>query len=135
MAGQGSDPAIGLIEASSIARGIKTADAMVKKASVRLLRCQTVSPGKHLTLISGGVDEVFEAMREGDAIAQETRIDRLFLPQVDISVLDAIEGDLNGRKAQRSFGVIECFSVASTIVAADAAAKAAEVSFVEMRLG
>ena len=38
--------AIGMVELTSIARGIETADFMVKAAKVALLRACTVCPGK-----------------------------------------------------------------------------------------
>jgi microcompartment protein CcmL/EutN len=133
MANGSQDPALGLIESSSIARGILAADAIVKKAPVRILRCQTVSPGKHLTLLAGGVDEVYEAMKAGEEAARSSILDRLFLPQIDRAVLAAIDGGVRPF-TPRALGILEYFSVASTILAADAAAKAAEVEVCEMRL-
>ena len=127
------EPALGLIECSSIARGIKAADAMVKKAPVRLLRCTHITPGKHLTLIAGGVEEVFEAMNAGEAIAANNIIDRLFLPQIHAGALAAINNQCNPSPHQ-SLGILEFFTVASTILAADAAFKAAQVVITEMRL-
>ena len=41
------------IELSSIARGHRVADAMLKRAPVRLLRADSVSPGKFLVLVDG----------------------------------------------------------------------------------
>lgn len=38
--------AIGMVELTSIARGIETCDYMVKAAQVDLLRSSTVCPGK-----------------------------------------------------------------------------------------
>ena len=58
-------PAIALIEFVSIARAIRTGDAMVKQAEVRVLRAEPVSPGKYLILITGGEAEVEESWREG----------------------------------------------------------------------
>jgi microcompartment protein CcmL/EutN len=54
-------PAIGLIELSSIARGLYVSDVMVKKAPVELLMSQTTSPGKYLILVSGDVASVQES--------------------------------------------------------------------------
>jgi microcompartment protein CcmL/EutN len=127
------EPALGLIESSSIARGVLAADAMVKKALVRLVRCSHITPGKHLTIIAGGVDEVAESMNTGEIIASSNIIDRLFLPQIHPDVLLAIGAKFHPSKTQ-SLAVIEFFSVASTIVAADAARKAADVTITEMKL-
>jgi microcompartment protein CcmL/EutN len=125
--------ALGLIESSSIARGIKAADAMVKKAPVRLLRCTHITPGKHITIISGGVDEVFEAMNVAGVITANNIIDQLFLPQIHLDALAAINNQCS-QAPHQSIAILEFFSVASTIVAADAALKAADVVITEMKL-
>ena len=50
--------AIGLIETISIAGGIEAADAMVKKASVKLFLARPICPGKFIVLIGGDVEAV-----------------------------------------------------------------------------
>ena len=47
--------AIGLIEYSSIAKGIGSADAMVKAAEVELVLSRTICSGKFMNLIAGDV--------------------------------------------------------------------------------
>ena len=42
--------AIGMVELSSIARGIETSDFMVKAAQVDLIRSSTVCPGKYIIM-------------------------------------------------------------------------------------
>jgi hypothetical protein len=56
------EPALGLLELCSIARGIVCCDAVVKKAQVRLVHAGSTHPGKYTILIRGGVDEVIEAL-------------------------------------------------------------------------
>jgi len=125
--------ALGLLEVSSIARGHVVADTMVKRAPVELVLVRPVSPGKHLTLVIGGVDEVKEAMAAGQASADETFVDRLELAQVAPSLIAALRGQ--GRAIDdRAIGLVETFSVAATLVSADAACKAAEVELVALRL-
>ena len=58
-------PALGLLELSSIALGIRAGDAMVKKAPVRALVAGSVQPGKFLVLVDGDVASVEESMRAG----------------------------------------------------------------------
>src|SRR6266545_4512691 len=55
-------PALGLLELSLVARGVLTADALVKRAEVELVASRPVSGGKHLVILAGGVEEVGEAM-------------------------------------------------------------------------
>ena len=126
-------PALGLIEVSSISRGMVVTDACVKKAEVRLIESRPISPGRYLTLFWGSVAEVEEAWREGIAVAESTRVDDLFLPGAHESLLESLVG-LAGPMNVDSLGIIETFSVASTLLSVDAACKAAQVRLLELRL-
>jgi len=129
-------PALALIELASIARGHRVADAMVKRAPVELLRCDPVSPGKFLVLVGGEVASVDEAYREGLAIAGDGVLDRLYLPYADEQLPAALRGEARARGVAGvdALGVVETRTVASTILSADAAVKAARVRLVEMQL-
>lgn len=125
---------IGLIELNSIAKGIETADAMLKAAEVNLILSNSICPGKYIVLISGDVGSVKSAVEVGKNIGREYIVDELILPSVHPQLINAINGateigDLN------AIGAIEFFSIATSIVAADAAAKAASVNLIEIRLG
>ena len=128
-----SDPALALIELSSIARGYPVADAMVKKAQVALAECRPVSPGKFLVLVTGQVAAVDEAFRAGLAIAGDRLIDKLFLPHAHPQIIPAVGGAIPPA-AIDSFAAVETTTVAASILAADAAVKAAAVRIVEMQL-
>lgn len=128
-----SAPALGILETNSVARGMVTADAMAKRAPVRLLESHPISPGKYLIVVGGAVADVDEAMQTGVEIAAHTLVDRLFLPNAHEQLTPAMTGTADVGQLQ-SVGVIETFTVASTVLAADAAAKAAEVRLLEMRL-
>ena len=130
----GPQDAIGLIELSSIARGYIVSDAMVKKAPVRLLESRAVTPGKYLVLVSGGVAEVDEAMKAGLAQTGDKLLDSLFLPQMHEQILPLLLGVLPAPAFPDAMAVFETGSVASTIVSADAAAKAAHVWLLEMKV-
>jgi microcompartment protein CcmL/EutN len=108
---------------------------MVKRAPVALLDCRPVSPGKLLVLVAGGVAEVDEAFRRGVEVAGDRLVDQLFLAQAHPQVEPAVRGQAPGAAAGvDSLAVVETASVAATILAADAAAKAAAVRIVEMQL-
>jgi microcompartment protein CcmL/EutN len=127
-------PALGLVETSSIARGIVVADAMVKKAPVTLVLARPVSPGKHLALVSGDVADVEEAMAAGISTAAHTLVDRLTLAQVAPELLAALGRNGVEPLDDDAVGIIETFAVAATLLAADAACKAAVVRLAELRL-
>jgi microcompartment protein CcmL/EutN len=126
-------PAIGLVETNSIAIGIKVGDAMVKRAAVNLLEARTVCPGKYIVLIGGDTGPVGESMDSGLQVGGDAVVDKLFLPNVHQSIFPAIASAVEMGEVE-ALGVIETISVASTIVAADAAAKAAAVTLTEVRL-
>lgn len=126
-------PALGLIEFRSIARGIMTCDSMMKKAPVELLEATTTCPGKYSVVVGGLVAPVESAMEVGLQIGGDQVIDHLLIPNIHKGVFPAIRGTSEVEKLV-SLGVIETFSIASCIIAADAAAKAANITLIEIRL-
>lgn len=127
------DPALSLIEFSSIAVGIQAADAMVKRAPIEVIRAGTVQPGKYLVLIGGLTADVEESLDAGRQVGGSEIVDLVYLPQVHRGVVEALQG---GRvpESNDALGVIETSSVAAAIQAADAGIKAADVRLVEIRL-
>ena len=125
--------AIGAIETSSIAQGTVVGDAMVKQAEVTLLRASPLSPGKYWVLIGGDVGPVRASFRRGVEVAGETLLDSLFIPNIHEGVLQALAGT-TPPVDHDALGVIETMTAAATIVAADQAAKAADVLLRDLRL-
>ena len=127
-------PALALIEYSSIAAGLQAADAVVKRAPIDVLKTGTIQPGKFLVLFGGLTADVEEALAAGRQVGSDSVIDYVYLPNVHPEVVMALGG---GRLPEPTdaLGVIETTSVASTILAADAGVKGAEVHLVEIRLG
>ncbi len=127
------NPALALIELNSIAKGIVVTDLIAKKAPVDILETHPICPGKYMILFAGGVGPVEESLKEGVEAGKDAVINKLLLPNVHQDVIPAIAG-CTDIKEFGSVGVVETFSVASCVVAADIAAKAAEVELVEVRL-
>lgn len=118
--------AIGLIESTSIAQGIECADIMSKTADVTILVAKTICPGKYIVLVSGDVSGVQQSVNAGVELGAETIVDSFVIPNVHPSILPAI-GRANTLKDIKALGIIETYSVASLIEAADAAVKAGDV--------
>jgi len=125
--------AIGLLELKNVARGILVADSMLKSANVELLLAQPLCPGKYVVMVSGDVGAVQSAVRSGKEIGQDGVVDEFVLPNIHSSVFPALSG-CTAITALNALGVIESYSVASAITAADAAVKAAAVELIEIRL-
>jgi microcompartment protein CcmL/EutN len=131
---------IGAIELSSIGIGYQIEDEMLKAASVDLLIARTICSGKYLIVLGGSVSDVESAIRAGLTAASDSIIDHLIIPNVHPSVFPALGQSVAlGPEDLGALGVVETFSGASVIAAADAAAKAARITLfrihVAMALG
>jgi microcompartment protein CcmL/EutN len=136
--GQGVDaagPAIAVVETTSVARGLVVADAMVKRAPVELVLARPVSSGKHVILVSGEVADVEEALAAALAAAGATLVDRLMLPFAAEALLAALRRHAPAPAGGDALGIFETYSISASVVAADAACKAAAVALHELRLG
>ena len=125
--------AIAAIETSSIAQGTVAGDAMVKTAEVTLVQACPISPGKYWVLIGGEVAPIRASFQRGIEVAADALLDSLFIPQIHAMVLPAL-GGVVPHQDHDALGVIETLTAASAIVAADHAAKAAEVLLRDLRL-
>jgi len=125
--------AIGLIELRSIALGIQTTDVMLKAGDVELLRAHVVCPGKYIVLIGGEIGAVRAAVAAGEQIAPHVVVDTLILPNVHPSIFPALAA-VSEIEQVRAVGIIETYTLASSIIAADVAVKAANVELMEIRL-
>lgn len=130
----GMGNAIGMVELTSIARGIETSDYMVKAAQVDLIRASSICPGKYVTIIAGETGNVKASMAEGVKQGGEFVVNTLLLPNVHPQLIPAISMTTQVPPGG-AVGVMEFFSVASAITAADVAAKAANVTLIEVRIG
>lgn len=127
------DPALALLEFSSIAAGVLAADAMVKKAPLDIIRAGTVQPGRFLVLVGGPVAEVEEALKAGLEAAPDVLNDHIFLPGVHPEVVRALAGE-RSIKTDDALGIVETITVPAAIHAADKGVKGASVNLMEIRL-
>jgi microcompartment protein CcmL/EutN len=126
-------PALGFVELESIARGLVVADALVKRAPVRIAMAEPVTPGKFALLYFGGVAEVDESHREALAVGGSTVLDKLLLPQAARGLVAALEGKLDSTWRE-SIGLVETHTIASALLAADTALKRADVWLTRLML-
>jgi microcompartment protein CcmL/EutN len=125
--------AIGLIELSSIAAGFQAADAMLKTSAVELLLSRSICSGKYMVLVGGDVAAVRASVDSGREVSRGMVIDTFVIPNVHRDIFPAISG-VTEVNLLEALGIVESFSVASLIEAADAAVKTAHVRLIEIRL-
>lgn len=125
--------AIGMVEFKTVSSGMRAADSMVKTAEVEILQADTVCPGKFLVLISGDLSAVKASVEAASVQDPEQLIDSFVLGNPHESIFSALYGSTE-ITSPNALGVLETFSAAAAIVAADCAAKTALVDLIELRL-
>ncbi|MCR5579950.1 MAG: BMC domain-containing protein [Pseudobutyrivibrio sp.] len=125
--------AIGMIEFKTVSAGLTAADQMSKAAEVEILEAQVVCPGKYIALIAGELSAVKAAVEVGINTRSDEYIDSFVLGNPDESIFAAIYGSavIEGVNA---LGVLETYDASAIIVAADVAAKTAQVTLMELRI-
>ncbi|HUK82619.1 MAG TPA: BMC domain-containing protein [Verrucomicrobiae bacterium] len=126
-------PAIAVVEFSSIADGVFTTDAILKKAPIAMIKSGTVSGGRHLTIFGGTTGSVGESLTEALTVGAGSVLDHAFLPDVHVNVHDAVLGKRTACE-QEAVAILETDTVAANVRAAEAALKGTEVMLVEIRL-
>ena len=123
-----------VMEYSSVAIGMKAADAMLKTSNVKLVTAQTVCPGKYMIILTGNVSAVKAAYSKGKSPDyDQLLIDDYLLGNIDGAVLEALFGVPEVGKLE-ALGIIETYSIASIIGAADNIVKTTPVQLIEIRI-
>ena len=125
--------AIGMVEYATVSTGIEAADTLVKTAEVEIIEAQVVCPGKYIVIIEGDLSALKASIDACKVRYGEKLIDSFVLGNVDEGVFPAMYATVDVENP-RALGVMETYSGASAIVAADAAAKTANVTLVELRI-
>ena len=125
--------AVGIVEFNSVSRGVLAWDSMMKAASVDLVTASPVCPGKYIIIISGDVGAVETSVKVGREAAGRFWINNIVIPNIHPQVFPALSASVEVGE-MKALGVIETYSIASAITAADTSVKAASVTLIEIRL-
>lgn len=131
--------ACAMLEFSSIAAGILSADQMVKAANVEPVAFKTICPGKFLASVRGDVAAV-NASAEAGLRCGGTRVaDWFTLANIHADVFPALSGTgaasaLAVQNGGGALGIIETYSASAAVLAADQAVKAAAVDLLDVRM-
>ena len=129
----GLGKALVMVELQTVSAGLQAADCMLKAAAIELLEAQVVCPGKYIVLVSGELGAVQMALEDVEQRHGGQLLDRFMLGNPHEGLFPALNGAVWVEKPG-ALGVVETFTAASAIVAADAAAKSADVTLIELRL-
>ncbi len=124
--------AVGFLESSSIAKGIEATDAMVKMARVKLTKTTIVARGKYIIFVSGAQGEVESSMRAGREMLGKALVDEVLIRNVHNRVIAALDKRVCV-EVLGAVGIIETKEAIAAVLAADAAAKAADVHLIEVK--
>ena len=124
--------AVGVIELKSIAKGVEAADAALKSAGITLVSAHPACPGKFGIILTGAIADVTAAAEHVAGRFGTVIVDSSVMGRIDERVISALFGTQSGTKTG-SLGIIETFSAASAIKAADLAVKTAKVEIYELR--
>jgi len=127
--------AIGMIELTSVGIGYQVQDAMLKAADVELVLGRTICSGKFINVVTRNVAGVNAAMSAGLDAAPDGVIDHMIIPNVHPTVFPALgQSVVLPDDKPGAVGVIETYSAASALEAADVAAKTSAVTLFRIHL-
>ena len=122
-----------MVEFKTVASGITATDLMLKTAEIEIVQAGPVCPGKYLATIVGEISAVRAAIDAAEAYYPAMLIDKFLLGNPHETVHPAICGALEVHN-KGAIGILETFTAASAVVAADTAAKTALIELIEIRL-
>ena len=125
--------AVGIIELKSIAKGVEACDSALKSAGISLVSAHPSCPGKYEIILTGAIADVDAAVSHVKGRFESTIVDTAVMGRIDPQVVTALFGTEATSKSG-SLGVIETFSAASAIKAADIAVKTANVAIYDLRV-
>ena len=124
---------IGVIELKSIPKGVEAADAALKSAGIDMVSAHPACPGKYEIILTGSISNVTAAVSHVVSKFEGYVIDSSVMGRIDEQVITALFGT-NTPEQRGSLGLIESFSAATAIRAADIAVKTARVSIYDLRV-
>ena len=109
------------------------ADAALKSAGIEMVSAHPSCPGKYEIILTGSISNVTAAISHVRTHFEGFVIDSSIMGRIDEEVIRALFSTSEGERSG-SLGLIETFSAASAIKAADIAVKTARVAIYDLRV-
>ena len=117
----------------SVPKGVEATDAALKSAGVEMVSSHPSCPGKYEIILTGSISNVQSAVDHVMGRYSDYVIDHSVMGRIDEQVIKALFGTQTSEK-KGSLGVLETFSAATCIKAADVAVKTARVEIYDLRV-
>ena len=124
---------IGVIELKNVPKGVEATDDALKSAGVEMVSAHPSCPGKYEIILTGSISNVTAAIDHVTGKFENYVIDSSVMGRIDEQVITALFGTQQSEK-KGSLGLIETFSAATCIKAADIAVKTARVEIFDLRV-
>ena len=125
--------ALGMMELKSIAHGYEAADQLAKTAAVEYVTVTAACPGKFIIIIRGSISAVRAALDQAQRLSGDYVVDTFLLGNPDDQVFDALVNHYPYRETN-AMGIVETWTAAAALVAADQGVKAAQSNVVRIGL-
>ncbi|MBN2007862.1 BMC domain-containing protein [candidate division KSB1 bacterium] len=126
---------IGVIELASIYKGFEVQDAILKNEHVEKLIARTICSGKYLIIVRGEIADVESCLERAREIGGFAIVSALIITSVNDAVFQAIAGNTVLESAHvEAAAIIETFSVAAAIKAADIAIEEADIDILRIHV-
>jgi microcompartment protein CcmL/EutN len=124
---------VGVIELKNVPKGVEATDDALKSAGVEMVEAHPSCPGKYEIILTGTISNVTAAVEHVREKFGGYVVDSAIMGRIDEQVITALFGT---QKSERkgSLGVLETFSAATCIKAADIAVKTARVEIFDLRV-
>lgn len=123
---------LGVVEAKTIASGVRVADEMLKIADVKLVRASTICSGRYLIFVSGKQADV--EMAVGHARLTNKLTGNFVISGVSPELVMVLKKRV-AIKTSQAIGLVEASTVSSGIAAADIAVKSADICLLRLVAG
>jgi microcompartment protein CcmL/EutN len=134
------DSALAALDLASIARGYKTLDAIVKRATVKIDLARAVSSGRFVIVMAGDIAEVEESYSAALEMAGSNLVDHVAITSPHEQLVRALKKAASCHASEgwhpssRSLLIAEFDTVSTTLRAAEVSLKNCDVQVSSMRL-
>lgn len=126
---------IGVVELASLYKGFEVQDAILKSADVEKMLARTICSGKYIIIVRGEIADVESCLETAREVGGFAIVNTVLIPNIDEKVFPAIVGGTTLESPSvDGMLILETFSVAAAIKAADIAAEEADIDIMRIHV-